>query len=229
MGQNRDSAALFFQGHLPVNPPPTSMVYILDDDPLLRDALQGLLESVGLETLACADVEAFVAAYRPNRPGCLLVDVRVQGRNDVGIQQRLREQGIDMAVIIIAGHADVAMAVTALKQGALDFIEKPFNDQILLDGVHHALTVDAARRRVQAQRQDFLRRFETLTSREQDVLRRVVEGLSNREIAELLNLSRKTVEIHRAKVMRKMQAETLSELIRIAMAIGILKLFGPDA
>ena len=212
-----------------MNPPNTSLVYIVDDDPVLRDALQGLLDSVGLRTLACVDAKAFLAAYRSDRPGCLLLDVRIPGCNDLGVQQRLREQGIDVPVIIITGHADVAMAVTALKQGALDFIEKPFNDQILLDGVHHALTVDVARRRTRAQHQDFLRRFDTLTAREQDVLRRVAEGLSNREVAETLNLSRKTVEVHRAKVMQKMRADTLSQLIRMAVAIGILKLYDPDA
>ena len=212
-----------------MNLPHTPMVYIVDADPALRDALQGLLESVGLRTLACADVEAFLAAYRSDGVGCLLLDGRIPGCNDLGVQQRLRERGIGAPVIIIADHADVTMAVTALRQGALDFIEKPFNDQILLDGVHHALAVDAARQRAQAQHQDLLRRFDTLTAREQDVLRRVVKGLSNREVAETLNLSRKTVEIHRARVMQKMQADTLSQLIRMAVAIGILKLYDPDA
>ena len=212
-----------------MNPPPTSMVYLVDADPTLRDQLQRLLESVGLRTLACADAEAFLAGYSPDWPGCLLLGAPLPGGGDLGLQQRLREQGIDVPVIVIADHADVAMAVTALRQGALDFIEKPFNDQILLDGVHHALTVDAARRRAWAEHQDFLRRFDTLTAREQDVLRWVVEGLSNREIAETLNLSRKTVEIHRAQVMRKMQTDTLSQLIRMAVAIGILKLYEPEA
>ncbi len=212
-----------------MNLPHTSMVYIVDADPTLRDALQGLLESVGLRTLACADAEAFLAAYRSDWPGCLLLDAEIPGCKDLSVQQRLREQDINVPVIMMAAHADVAMAVTALRQGALDFIEKPFNDQILLDGVHHALTVDAARRRAWAQHQDFLRRFDTLTAREQDVLRWVVEGLSNREIAEMLNLSHKTVEVHRAKVMRKMRADTLSQLIRMAVAIDILKLYEPDA
>ncbi|MFZ1643613.1 MAG: response regulator [Candidatus Contendobacter sp.] len=212
-----------------MNLPHTSMVYIVDADPALRDALQGLLESVGLRTLACADAEAFLAAYRSDWPGCLLLDAEIPGCKDLSVQQHLREQHIDVPVIMMAAHADVAMAVTALRQGALDFIEKPFNDQILLDGVHHALTVDAARQRAWAQHQDFLRRFDTLTAREQDVLRWVVEGLSNREIAEMLNLSHKTVEVHRAKVMRKMRADTLSQLIRMAVAIDILKLYEPDA
>jgi FixJ family two-component response regulator len=212
-----------------MNPFPTSLVYMMDVDPSLRDALQRLLESVGLRTLACADAEAFLSAYQPDVPGCLLLNLRTSGGSDLGFQQRLREQGIDVPVIMLAGQADVVMAVTALKQGALDFIEKPFNDQILLDGVHHALTVDAARQRARAQHQDLLRRFDTLTAREQDVLRRVVEGLSNREIAEVLNLSRKTVEIHRGKVMQKMEADTLSELIRMAVDLGILKLYDSEA
>ena len=212
-----------------MNPSPPSMVYMVDAEPALRDKLQRLLESVGLRTLACADADAFLAAYRPDWPGCLLLGASQPERGDLGVQQRLREQDIDVPMIVIAGHADVAMAVNALRQGALDFIETPFNDQILLDSVHHALTVDVGRRQARAQHLDLLRRFDTLTAREQDVLRWVVEGLSNREIAEILNLSRKTVEIHRAQVMRKMEADTLSQLIRMAVAIGILKLYEPDA
>ena len=211
-----------------MNPPPTSIVYIVGADPALQDALRDLLESVGLRTLACADVEAFLAVYQVDWPGCLLLDARVSERDDPGAQQRLREHGIVAPVIMIAGHANVAMAVTALRRGVLDFIEKPFNDQILLDGVHHALTVSATRRRARARHQELLRRFDTLTAREQDVLRWVVAGLPNREIAETLNLSRKTVEIHRARVMRKMEAETLSQLIQMTVAIGILKLYDSD-
>lgn len=205
-----------------MNPAHTSMVYIVDVDPALRDSLRCLLESVGLQALIFADTEAFLTAYQPDWPGCLLLDIRVPGRNDLDIQQHLYDLGIDVPVIIITGHGDVSMAVTAMKQGALDFIEKPFNDQLLLDCVHNALAEDQVRRRTRARRQELLRRFDTLTPREQDVLRQVVDGLSNREIAEALSLSRKTVEVHRAKVMQKMQADTLSQLIRMAMAIGIL-------
>ncbi len=205
-----------------MNPAHTSMVYIVDVDPALRDSLRCLLESVGLQALIFADTEAFLTAYQPDWPGCLLLDIRVPGRNDLDIQQHLYDLGIDVPVIIITGHGDVSMAVTAMKQGAMDFIEKPFNDQLLLDCVHNALAEDQVRRRTRARRQELLRRFDTLTPREQDVLRQVVDGLSNREIAEALGLSRKTVEVHRAKVMQKMQADTLSQLIRMAMAIGIL-------
>lgn len=209
-----------------MNPSPTSMVYLIGADLTLGEALQGLLKSVGLPTLACPDIEAFLAVYRPDKPACLLLNAEVSGGgNALGLQQCLREQGIDAPVIIIADHADVAMAVTALRQGALDFLEKPFNEQLLLDGVHQALTMDVTRCRARAQCDDLRRRFDTLTAREQDVLHWVVQGLSNREIAETLNLSRKTVEVHRAKVMHKMAADTLSQLVRMAVTIGILKLY----
>jgi two-component system, LuxR family, response regulator FixJ len=208
-----------------MNQTDAGLVYLVDDDPILRDALQNLLESVGLRTLAYADVEELLAAYQPDPPGCLLLDVRIPGRNNLSVQQRLREHEIDAPVIIITGHGDVAMAVTAMKQGALDFLEKPFNEQLLLDCVHHALAEARARRRVRARRQELLRRFAILTPREQVVLRHIAEGLSNRKIAEVLNLSRKTVEVHRAKVMEKMRADSLSQLIRMAMAMDILKLY----
>ena len=208
--------------------PITPIIYVVDDDPALRDALQCLLESVGLQARAFSDIDAFLAVYQPDRPACLLLDIRVSGRGEPNPQQQLRERGIDVPVIIITGQGNVATAVAAIKQGALDFIEKPFNDQLLLDCVHNALAEDVVRRRARARRQDLMRRFDTLTPREQDVLRRVVEGLSNRQIAELLNLSRKTVEVHRAKVMQKTRADTLSQLIRMAMVIGILKIYDAE-
>lgn len=212
-----------------MNPAHTPLVYIVDDEPALHDALLGLLKSVGLQALAVANVEAIITAYQPERPGCLLLGIQHPGPNDLHAQQRLREQGIDLPVIIIAGHSDVSLAVNAMKQGVLDFIEKPFNDQLLLDGVHHALAEDTIRRRSRARRREFQNRFDTLTPREQEVLRRVAEGLSNRDIAEALHLSRKTVEVHRAKVMDKMRADTLAQLLRMTMTLGILKLYDLDA
>lgn len=210
-----------------MNPSKTSMVYLLGADPALCETLQGLLKSVGLPTRACPDIEALLAVYQPDTPSCLLLNAETPDGNALATQQRLHEQDVTAPVIIIAGRADVAMAVTAFRQGALDFIERPFNDQLLLDSVHQALTLDTARRRHRARHKDLRRRFDTLTAREQDVLLWVVEGLSNREIAETLSLSRKTVEVHRAKVMRKMEADTLSQLVRMAVAIGILKLHEP--
>lgn len=204
------------------------IVYIVDDDATLRDALQTLLESVGLRTLVFPDTEAFAKTYQPDIPGCLLLEVRIPGRNDLSAHRQLRDQGIDIAVVIITGHGNVAMAVAAMKQGALDFIEKPFNDQVLLDCVHNALSHDRTRCLTHARRQELLRRLSTLTPREQDVLHQVVGGLSNQEIAAVLQLSRKTVEVHRAKVMQKMCANTLSELIQMAMAIDIIEIFSEN-
>ncbi len=203
----------------------TPIVYILDPDAAVREALRRLLESVGLFARAFADLEAFLIAYQPERPACLLLNLLTPGPVESGIQAYLGAQGVDMPVIVMADHSDVAMAVAALKQGAVDFLEKPLNEQMLLDGVHHAVAEDRVRRRDRAWRQILISRFKTLTPREQDILKQVAEGLSNREIADLLNLSHKTVEVHRAKVMQKMSARTLSQLIRMAMALGILQLY----
>lgn len=201
------------------------LVYIVGDDSTLRDTLRRLLESVGLRALGFADAAAFLVAYQADTPGCLLLDIRVSGRNSLTSQKYLHDQGINAPVVIITAHGNVAMAVAAMKQGAMDFIEKPFNDQLLLDCVHSALAEDKARRQTYARRKDLQRRFDTLTPREQDVLRQVVDGLSNRKIAETLSLSRKTVEVHRAKVMQKMRADTLSQLIKMAIIIDIIKVF----
>ena len=206
----------------------TPIVYILDPEDRLRDSLRRLVESVGLYVRAFGEIEAFLTAYQPEQPGCLLLDIRIAGRAKISAQQILRERGVDLPVIVIAPRGDVATAVNAMKQGAMDFLEKPLNDQWFLDCIYHAVAEDQNRRRTRAWRQALLERFETLTPREQDILRQVVDGLSNREIAERLDLSRKTVEVHRAKVMQKMGARTLSQLIQMVMALGILKLYDVD-
>jgi two-component system response regulator FixJ len=201
------------------------LVYIVDEDCAVRDSLQWLLESVGLCACPFTDLDAFLTAYQAERPGCLLLDIRIPGYGDLSAQQFLGERKIDLPVIVMTGHGDVPTVVAAMKRGAIDFIQKPFNDQLLLDCVHNAIAEDRARRRARAWRQDLRCRFDTLTPREQEVLGRIAQGLSNREIAGALNLSRKTVEVHRAKIMQKMQADTLSDLIQMAMALGILKLY----
>jgi len=206
----------------------TPIVYILDPEARLRDSLRRLVESVGLYVHTFGEIEAFLTAYQPEQPGCLLLDIRIAGRARISAQQVLRDQEIDLPVIVIAPRGDVATAVNAMKQGAMDFLEKPINDQWLLDCIHHAVTEDQNRRRIRAWRQLLLSRLQILTPRERDVLRQIVDGLSNREIADRLHLSRKTVEVHRAKVMQKMEARTLSQLIRMAMALGILKLYDMD-
>lgn len=201
------------------------LVYIVDSDPALRETVSTLLESVGLQVCALADLDAFLNAYQPRQPGCLLLDILIPGWGELSALQVLAEKGINLPVIVVTQQGNVATAVTVMKQGAMDFIEKPFNDQVLLDCVHNALAEDAVRRRARARRRIIQRRFETLTPREQEVLKQVAEGLSNRQIADSLNLSRKTVEVHRAKVMQKMEAETLSQLIRMAMLMGVLKTY----
>ena len=211
-----------------MNPAESPLIYIVADDAALRDSLYRLLNSVGLPVCAGTDLYAFTEHYQPERPGCLLLDNGIPGRDDVSAQVWLQQREIDLPVIIMTGHSDVATAVAAMKQGALDFVVKPFNEQLLLDGVYQAVAEDRVRRRHRAWRQSLQHRFATLTPREQDVLRRMAEGLSNQDIADVLNLSRKTVEVHRAKVMQKMQTHVLSHLIRMAMTLGMVPLYDPE-
>jgi len=211
-----------------MNPAESPLVYIVDDDAALRDSLYRLLDSVGLNVYPGADLDVFVENYQPERPGCLLLDNGIPGRDELSAQCWLQQREIDLPVIIMTTHSDVATAVAAMKQGALDFVVKPFNEQLLLDGVYQAVAEDRVRRRHRAWRQDLQRRLGTLTPREQEVLRRMAEGLSNQDIARVLNLSRKTVEVHRAKVMQKMQTHVLSHLIRMAMTLGMVPLYDPE-
>lgn len=208
--------------YCPMSEQAVPLIHIVSDDSTLCGSLQRLLKSVGLQVTIFTHAEALLAAYQPDKAGCLVLGVR-SGLDSLHIQHSLLEQGVELPIIIIAGHSEVPAAVAAMKQGATDFIEKPFNEQMLLDCVHNALSQDTVRRRIRRQRQEVLWRYQALSLREQEVLKQVAQGLSNREIAEVLNLSRKTVEVHRAKVMQKMQAENLSQLIRMAMTLGILK------
>lgn len=205
--------------------PKPFQVYIVDADPAARTTLQTLFESMGLRATACANPAAFHAIYHPDHPACLVWGMPLLSADQSDLLQQLRQWQIEVPVLAIAACADVALAVAILKQGALDFLEKPVNEQLLLDGVHHALRLEAKRLEGQQQRQDFCQRFAALTAREQEVLHGVMAGLSNREIAQTLNLSCKTVEIHRAKVMQKTQADSLARLIHMALAVGILPLW----
>ncbi len=206
-----------------MNTAESPLIYVVDDDAALCCALRGLLGTVGLDVCAFADLDSFLEAYR-----CLLLNDGMPGHRGLSAQRRLSASGMDVPVIIMADYGDVAKAVTAMKQGALDFVVKPFNEQLLLDSVHQAIAEDRVRRRNRAWRQDLQRRFDTLTRREQDVLRWIAAGLSSQEIAEMLQLSRKTVEVHRAKVMHKMDTHVLSQLIRMAMTLGIVQLYQPE-
>jgi two-component system response regulator FixJ len=198
-----------------------TIVFIVDDEPAIRDSLALLLRSVGLPTRTFASAAEFLAAFRPVDHACLLADVRMPGMSGLELQETLRARGVRLPAIILTGHGDIAMAVRAMKAGASDFIEKPFNDQVLIDAVHRALAEAAqpAAGRA-ADRAAIEARLDTLSPREREVMQFVVEGRPNKVIATRLGLSTRTVEVHRAKVMEKMQAGSLAELVRMALATG---------
>lgn len=194
-------------------------VFVVDDDQAMRKSLQWLIESVALSVETFATAQQFLDAYDPSRPGCLVLDVRMPGMSGLDLQERLAAGGVTLPVIIITGHADVSSAIRALKAGAVDFIEKPCNGQVLLDRIQAALAKDAQLRQDQSAHSDLERRLSLLTPREREVMDLVVEGLPNKAIAVSLNVSPKTIETHRAKVMAKMGAASLADLVRAAMAI----------
>jgi FixJ family two-component response regulator len=198
---------------------PEATVYVVDDDAAVRDSLRWLMDSVGLRVAEFASGEAFLKAITPQHPGCVVLDLRMPELGGLAVYQRLRQRGIELPVIVISGHGDVAVAVRALKSGVVDFIEKPFNDQELLDCVQQAMRRDSDQRLQQRRREELMTHYLTLTPRELDVLRLVVEGKANKAISAALGISLKTVETHRARVMEKMAAGSVSELVRMTLII----------
>ncbi len=197
-------------------------IAVVDDDEALRDSLAWLLDSVGLATRAFADGEAFLAAA-PEGFDAVLLDVRMPGLSGLQVQQRLNERGDSTPVIFMTGHGDVPMAVAALKAGAFDFIEKPFNQQQLIDAVQQALS-EHQRLRAVSERIDTLRaRYDALRPKERRILALVAEGLTSREIAERLDVSVKTVEVYRLRGMKALGAGNLAELVRICVALGLVE------
>lgn len=205
---------------VPESPSP-GQIAIVDDDAGLRDSLSWLLESVGLTSRAYATGEALLAAGAPH--DVILLDVRMPGLSGLQVQQRLQEADHPAPVIFMTGHGDVPMAVAALKAGAFDFIEKPFNPQQLLDTVHQALTVGQQRRAEQARRAQLAERYAGLRPKEQQILALVAEGLTSREVAERLAISAKTVEVYRLRTMKALGAANLAELIRMAVALNLVE------
>jgi FixJ family two-component response regulator len=197
-----------------VGPP---VVFVVDDDPAMRDSLRWLIESTGLQVETFADAQTFLARIRPELPGCLVLDIRMPGMSGLDLQAELARRGIGLPTIMVTGHAEVPMAVRAVKAGAIDFIEKPFSDQLLLDRVRQGIDMDRQEREDRARRAEVLRRLGLLTQREREVLDLVVAGRANKEIAATLHLSPKTVEVHRSHVMEKMQASSVAELVRFAL------------
>jgi len=200
----------------------TSTVFIVDDDPAVRDAISLLLRTDGLTVQSFASAVDFLDAGVDQQPGCLLLDVRMPGISGLDLQKRLRARGCHTPILFMTGHGDVPMAIRAMKAGAFDFVEKPFQAQALLDRLHEALTLDAQERRRQARRSDVAARMALLSPREREVLERVAEGQYNKVVAAELGISLSTVEIHRKRVMEKLQAQSLSDLLRLlALSNGL--------
>jgi FixJ family two-component response regulator len=194
-------------------------VFVVDDDADLCEALRWLLESDGLEVETYTSARSFLETCSAGRPGVLALDVRMRGMHGLELQAYLTAHGFQIPVIILTGHGDVPMAVRALKAGALEFLQKPVNDQILLDSIHRALRIDAANRRKRTAHEVLAARHATLTPREREVMNLVLVGKANKRIAAELCVSEKTVEVHRKHVMRKMQAGSVVELVRIVLSL----------
>jgi two-component system response regulator FixJ len=192
-------------------------VFIVDDDKAVARSLRWLIETVRLKVETFSSAQGFLDGYDSSKPGCLVLDVRMPGMSGLDLQERLAAQRIHVPIIFITGHGDVQMAVRAVQSGAFDFVEKPFNDQDLLDRIQKAIIFDAGQRGRSMQRAQLRSLFASLTPREREVLDLVVEGMSNKAIANSLGLSAKTVEVHRAKVMEKMHARSVADLVKMAM------------
>lgn len=195
-------------------------VFIVDDDREVREAILLLMESVGLAAQSFASAREYLDGFDSSIPGCLVLDVRMKGMSGLDLQQCLSAETIHPPIIVITGHGDVPMAVRAVKSGAVDFIEKPFNDQILLDAVHRAFELDAENRGQASRLADIQERLQRLTPREREILEQVVAGKRNKVIAADLKISQSTVEAHRAKVMEKMEACSLSDLMRMTLLLS---------
>ncbi|MDZ7804917.1 response regulator transcription factor [Thiohalophilus sp.] len=192
-------------------------IHVVDDDQAVRESIQWLIESVGLNIKTHGSANEFLDNYREDSLGCLILDVRMPGISGLDLQHILADRGIDLPIIFVTGHGDVPMAVRALKNGAVDFIEKPFNDQVLLDTIQSAVQKHRDRLKQRAELENLQTRYDNLTTREQEVMDRVVTGKPNRDVGEELGISVKTVEVHRAKVMEKMQARSIADLVKMAM------------
>ena len=198
-----------------------AVVFVIDDDPSMLRSLASLLRSVGLEARVFSSAPEFMRAQRPDAPGCLVLDVRLPGMSGLAFQQELAKAGIALPVIFITGHGDVPMSVRAMKAGAVEFLTKPFDDQLLLDAINGAIERDRERRRTAAQLTELQTRYRTLTEREREVFKLVIAGRLNKQIADDLSLSVVTVKVHRAHVMRKMLAKSVVDLVRMADQLGV--------
>jgi RNA polymerase sigma factor (sigma-70 family) len=200
---------------------PKPVVFVVDDDDSLRRGLEKLMRSVGLGVETFASAQELMRRLPPEGPACLVLDMRMPGMSGLELQQELEAAGLRLPVIFLTGHGTVPMSVRALKRGALDFLQKPVEDQVLVDAIHQALERDRQRRAREAEHRRLRQRADTLTAREREVCALVVTGLSNKEVATALGTSEKTVKIQRGRVMQKMSAASLVHLVRMADQLGL--------
>ncbi len=203
-------------------------VFLVDDDPAVRDAVSLFLKSKGHHVEMYDSADGFLDNYRDDCPGCLVLDIRMPGMSGMELQEELGKRQIHIPIIFISGHGDVPIAVKAFKAGALDFLEKPFDNQKLLACVEEAIEKDRKRRKRQAERAEMLSRYRQLTPREQEVMLLVAEGKTNKDVARHLDISHRTVEIHRRRVMEKLGATSVSDLVSVSVLCGVYELHMPN-
>ncbi len=197
------------------------LVHVIDDNASVRRALKRLLGSVGIEAETFSSAQKFLDTELTNGPSCLVLDVRMPRMSGLELQDRLLEAGREIPIVFITGHGDIVMAVEAMKKGAVDFLPKPFNDQDLIDAIHRAIAQYERRQDERSEREEILERLERLTPREREVMELVITGMLNKQVAGALGTVEKTVKVHRARVMEKMEVESLAELVRLAARVDI--------